>query len=59
MEWRRDLTFQDIYLFLGNILPDPVVMVKVNGKVVQRTERTGYSIPDNGEIEVLNILRGG
>ncbi len=59
MEWKNGLTFGEIFRFLGYTLSDPIVAVKVNGTLVPKNERAGYSIPDGGEIEVLNILRGG
>ena len=59
MSWQRDLTFSGIYEFLGYTLKDPIVTVKVNGKLVSKEERGAFKIHDNSEIEIINILRGG
>ena len=59
MEWHPGLEFQEIYSFLGYTIHSPLVIVRVNGKLVKKTDREGFEIPDNGAVSVLNILRGG
>jgi thiamine biosynthesis protein ThiS len=59
MEWRDNLTFDEIYRFLGYNLKKPLVVIKVNGKIVKKNERGGFKIPDGAKIEVKNILKGG
>lgn len=59
MEWKEGLTFPEIYTFLGYTIKSPKVLTKVNGDIVQRSQREGYNIPDGADIEVVNILCGG
>jgi thiamine biosynthesis protein ThiS len=59
MEWKEDLTFDEIYRFLGYNLKKPLVVIKVNGEIIKKSERENFSIPDKAAIEVKNILRGG
>ncbi len=59
MEWRSDLSFSDIYTFLGYTIRSPKVITRVNGEIVKRSEREGFQIPDGADIEVVNILCGG
>ncbi|MBN2051176.1 MAG: sulfur carrier protein ThiS [Spirochaetales bacterium] len=59
MEWREGLTFQDIYSFLGYTIRSPKVITRVNNQVIQRNERDGFTLPDEAEVEVVNILCGG
>ena len=59
MEWREDVTFEEIYRFLGYNLKKPLVVIKVNGEIVKKEERDGFKIPDGARIEVKNILKGG
>jgi thiamine biosynthesis protein ThiS len=59
MEWQEDLSFDEIYRFLGYNLKKPLVVIKVNGEIIKKSEREHFSIPDKAVIEVKNILRGG
>ena len=59
MPWEEGLSFAEIYEFLGYTLKEPVVTVKVNGEIIPREKRAGFSIPDGSIIEIVNVLRGG
>lgn len=59
MEWKEDLTFPEVYAFLGYTIKSPKVLTKVNGEIIKRSRREGYKIPDGAELEVVNILCGG
>jgi thiamine biosynthesis protein ThiS len=59
MEWKEYLTFDDIYRFLGYNLKKPLVVIKVNGEIIKKSEREHVAIPDEAVLEVKNILRGG
>jgi len=58
-QWEKELNFSEIYDFLGYTLKEPIVTVKVNGRLVPKEDRENYSIPDGAIIEITNILRGG
>ena len=59
MDWHRRIKFSEIFTFLGYTISKPLVITRVNGKLVRKQERKDYLIPDNSVIEVLNLLRGG
>jgi thiamine biosynthesis protein ThiS len=37
----------------------PLVIVKIDGKLVQRDEYQGSLVPDGSEIEVIHLTSGG
>jgi len=59
MEWKEDLTFSEVYSFLGYTIKSPKVLVKVNGEIIKRSQRDNFNIPDGADIEIVNILCGG
>ncbi len=59
MEWRENLSFDDVLEFLGYKIKSVPVVIRVNGKIVRKGEREGYRIPDNARIEVIKALGGG
>ena len=59
LPWHEGITFSEIYTALGYTLRDPLVVVRVNGKTLDKGERDDFSIPDGADIEIINKLRGG
>ena len=59
MEWHPGLEFREIYTFLGYTISSPLVSVRVNGRLVKKSDRAGYAIPDEAVVSIINILRGG
>lgn len=59
MEWEEGLTFQRLFKRLGYTIQNPPVLVRVNGTVIKKSEREGYTIPNEASIEIKNLLRGG
>ena len=59
MEWRQDLSFDDIFTFLGYRIKNPHVVIRVNGRIVKRAARNSFKIPDNAKIDVIKALYGG
>jgi thiamine biosynthesis protein ThiS len=57
--WHEGITFPEIYAALGYTLRDPLVVVRVDGRLVEKAERDDFSIPDGASIEIINKLRGG
>lgn len=37
----------------------PLIIVKVNGKLVKKEERSAYFIEDKDEIQVIHMMGGG
>lgn len=37
----------------------PLVIVKVNGDLVKRTEFDNYTIPDQASVDVIHLMSGG
>ena len=58
-KWHPQMNFSEIFTFLGYTISRPLVITRVNGKLVRKHDRHDYDIPDNSKIEVLNLLRGG
>ncbi len=59
MEWREDLSFDEILEFLGYRIKSVPVVIRVNNRIVRKAERDGYKIPDNAKVEVIKALGGG
>ncbi|HEC94882.1 MAG TPA: sulfur carrier protein ThiS [Thermoplasmatales archaeon] len=57
VEWKKGETVSDLlkrmkYLF-------PLVIVKINGKVIPRKEFSKAVVPDNSKIDVIHMISGG
>lgn len=59
MQWAEDLSVSELLKKMGYKLKKPSVLFRVNGEIIRRENWEGYCIPDNAEITVLNLLRGG
>lgn len=59
VKWREDISFSEIYSAIGYTISNPRVIVRVNGINVPKSDRAGFCIPDEAEIEVINTLCGG
>ena len=59
MEWDENMTFPDIFRFLGYKITSPVVVTRVNGQLIKKHQRDKFRIPNCADITVLNLLRGG
>jgi len=58
-EWRKDLTLIEVLRLMGYTMKVPAVLIRVNGELIKKTLWNDYRIPEDAEIQVLNILRGG
>jgi sulfur carrier protein ThiS len=57
MEWRPGLTIEEI---LDNLKEDlSIIVVKVNGKPVLKKEYGTFEVPDNAEVNTIDIIAGG
>lgn len=57
VEWKENETVSELlkrmkYLF-------PLVIVKINGKVIPRKEFSKAVVPDNSKIDVIHMISGG
>ena len=59
MEWTPDLTFPEILTAIGYRIPNPRVLIRLDGETVQASERKTRRIPDGAEIVIINTLSGG
>jgi len=59
MGWSEDMTFPDIFRFLGYKIASPVVVTRVNGQLIKKHQRNQFRIPIGANVTVINILRGG
>lgn len=57
MKWRPGLTVEEI---LDNLKEDlSIIVVKVNGKPVLKKEYGNFEVPDNAEVNTIDIIAGG
>ncbi len=59
MEWYEEITFQDIFRFLGYKITSPVVVTQVNGQLIKKSQRDKFRFPNGADVTVLNYLSGG
>ncbi len=58
-DWLQGMNIYNLFKILGYKLEKPAVLVTINETVIRRSEWEGFYIPENAEITVLNLLRGG
>ncbi len=57
MEWRPGLTVEEI---LNNLDENfSIIVVKVNGTPVLKKEYSKFEVPDNAEVNTIDIIAGG
>jgi thiamine biosynthesis protein ThiS len=57
MEWRPGLTIEEI---LNNLKENlSIIVVKVNGRPVLKKEYGTFEVPDNAEVNTIDIIAGG
>lgn len=57
VEWREGMTVRDIlrerkYSF-------PLLIVRIDGRLVERTAYDSTPVPDGSEVDVLHLMSGG
>jgi len=55
--WHPGLTVEEILKELDEKFP--IVVVKVNGKPILKKEHSTLKIPDNAEVNTVDIIAGG
>ncbi len=56
-EWQPGLTVEEI---LNNLDYDfPIVLVKINGKPILKKQYGSFEVPDNAQVNTINIIAGG
>ncbi len=58
-DWFEKMNIYNLFKTMGYTLKKPSVLIKVNNTVIKKSEWDDYFIPDNSEITVVNLLRGG
>ena len=57
LPWHQGLTIQE--LLEGQNEDYAIVVVKVNNKVISKKEYPTFEIPDNSEVNTVDIIAGG
>ena len=57
--WHTNMTVYNLFEYMGYTLKKPSVLIKVNKEVLARSDWDNFIIPENAEISVINLLRGG
>jgi len=55
--WREGMTVKEVLDALGYTFP--LVMVRVNGELVKKSQWTEFSVPDGASIDVQPVVAGG
>ena len=55
--WHPGLTVDELLKNQKDIFP--IIVVKVNGRPILKKEYTTYEIPDNSEVNTVDIIAGG
>jgi len=57
MEWAAGMTVRDV--LERRKFSFPLVIVRINGELVPRTEFDVHPVPDEAEVQVLHLMSGG
>ena len=57
--WFENMDIYNLLKTMGYTLKKPAVLIKVNNTVIKKLEWDNFLIPENAEIIVINLLRGG
>ena len=58
-DWFDNMGIFDLLIAMGYTLKKPAVLIKVNDQLVKKSNWDNFLIPENAEITVVNLLRGG
>ena len=59
INWFEKMDIYNLLKTMGYTIRKPAVLIKVNDNVVKKTDWDKFIIPENSEITVVNLLRGG
>lgn len=57
IDWREGMTIQDVLDACNYVFP--LLVVKVNGKLVKKPQYDSHIVHDGDEIKVLHMISGG
>lgn len=57
LAWHEGMTVQDVLEALGYAFP--LVLVRVNGEVVKKSQWKAFAVPDGASVEVQPVVAGG
>ena len=57
LDWKEGMTVQDVLDLMG--FTYKLIMVTVNGQMVEDDEFEQFNIPDNADVKVIHIHHGG
>ena len=57
--WSQGMNVYKLFRIMGYKLQKPSVLITVNNDVIRRDAWEEFHIPENAEISVINLLRGG
>ena len=56
-EWKEGETVRDLLGRMNFVFP--MIVVKIDGKVIPKTEFESTEIPDNSDIKMIHLISGG
>ena len=58
-DWFENMNIFNLLTTMGYTLKRPAVLININNEVIRRANWDNFVIPENAEITVVNLLRGG
>ncbi|MCK5201458.1 MAG: sulfur carrier protein ThiS [Spirochaetales bacterium] len=58
-DWSQGMNVYKLFRIMGYKLKKPAVLITINDAVVRRDRWDDFFIPENAEVTVVNLLRGG
>lgn len=57
IDWHPDMSIRKILQIMNYSFP--LLVIKVNGKLVPKTDYDSYNVPDGAEVFVIHLISGG
>lgn len=57
LEWKKGMTVNDV--LTAKKYSFPLIIVKINGNIIEKHDYTKYEINDGAKIEIIHLMSGG
>ena len=58
-DWFENMSILDLLKLMGYTLKKPSVLITINMEIIKKSDWDQFTIPENSNITVVNLLRGG
>jgi thiamine biosynthesis protein ThiS len=59
LAWHPGLTVEEVLKYMDESDKFPIIVVKVNGRPILKKEYSTFEVPDNAEVNTVDIIAGG